>query len=650
MPKIKHLPAVLLSLLLLTFSMNSILYAKTNPCDADSTRNTAKIQLLLADSIIAAINSYTNKDTLCSFLSQIRKKRQMLGDHYIPVLKEYATYSHKIGYLWGEMKASDFIGLQYRYGEKYDKAYEFHLRSLELARELNDSNQMFYNYNNLGQVFRMQDNNSLAIDYFHKALDVSNAVGNLRSSSFTMNTIGATLVVQKEYDRAMTYFQKSSDIARQRNDKRTLAYNYGSVGEIFLLTNRPDSAMRYFQISRNWLLELNSSKGMGVAEHLIGQAYMALKDYERAKGKFKEAIEYHINDNSKRYQSLCNCNLAKIAGLQGNYFQALNFLKLAKEQAESINSLINLVNIYDTYAEVYKMNNDWKKAYQAQQQNYIYQEKILNEKNSNSIHALEIGFETKEKEQQIKLLQSENRLKNQRIYLFVALSVLLFSLFVIGSLLYYRNKKKNAHQKETLRQQLLRSQMNPHFLFNALGSIQNYMFKNSAKEAASYLNNFASLTRSILDHSAAETVTLSQEIDALDNYIKLEQMRLQHSFDYCLNCDEEVDAEFINVPPMLIQPFVENAIKHGLRNIKSGGKLEVIFEDQDDVLLVRICDNGIGFEGASSHTKEHKSMAMSIFKERIRLLKKAHSKKAGLHIQSELNKGTSVSINVPILN
>jgi LytS/YehU family sensor histidine kinase len=113
--------------------------------------------------------------------------------------------------------------------------------------------------------------------------------------------------------------------------------------------------------------------------------------------------------------------------------------------------------------------------------------------------------------------------------------------------------------------------MNPHFLFNALGSIQNFMLKNETKRAAGYLNNFASLTRNILEHSAQEFVSVSEEIETLSSYIELEKMRLENKFEFEITYDKNLETDFINIPPMLIQPFVENAIKHGLNNIDYKG-------------------------------------------------------------------------------
>ena len=614
-----------------------------------------KANQILSDSIRTAIKLQLNQEELQATFNFVRENRNRLGNEYLPVLKVFAQHARKIAYEKGEMKAYDFIGLQNRYNENYDTAYFYHAKSLEMAIRLKDSTQIFYNYNNLGQVFRMQDLNTLAIDYFLKALEVSNAVGNLRSSSFTMNTIGATLVVQKDYERAMKYFQMSVEIARQRNDKRTLAYNYGNMGEIFLIKAQPDSAMYYFQLSRDWLVELNSATGMGVAEHLIGQAYFGLNEYEKAKERFEYALTYHKNDNNQRYQSLCNCYLGKIATAQQNYNAALVFLDLAKTQALETNSLINLVEVFDSYAELYKQQNQWEKAYDAKMQSFIYSEKILNEKNNSSIHALEIGFETKEKEQKIELLSTENRLKTQRLRVgIILLSVLLIVIILILYILQIRKKQAKLVQND-LQQQVLRSQMNPHFIFNVLGSIQNFMLRNDSKKAAGYLSKFASLTRATLEYSSEDSIALSNEIAMLRNYMELEQMRKSGIFEFEIDYDEELESDFIQIPPMMIQPFIENAIKHGFKNIDYVGKLQLSIIDKLTYIEIVIQDNGSGIQHKKQNNKKHRSMAMEIFEKRRKLIQHKFNKDFKFEVynlkdtDSNLS-GVKVTLKIPVLN
>jgi sensor histidine kinase YesM/ligand-binding sensor domain-containing protein len=170
----------------------------------------------------------------------------------------------------------------------------------------------------------------------------------------------------------------------------------------------------------------------------------------------------------------------------------------------------------------------------------------------------------------------------------------------------------------------LRAQMNPHFLFNSLNSIQHYIISNKGDEAVFYLNRFAKLMRMILDNSEKTSITLNEEINGLKIYIELEQMRFSNLFDFEINMDENIDADYEQIPSMLLQPYVENAILHGLVPKNGDGLLQINFFIKDNFLHVTIQDNGIGrkksAEIKSHSTKSHASMGMKITKDRLRLL------------------------------
>lgn len=609
----------------------------------------------LSDSLHVLIRTQSDHNQLAETYQLIRNNRIKLGEDYLSLLKEYASKSHRVNYVKGEMQSYDIIGLEYRYQEMYDTAYVYHNKSLQLAIQENDSTQLFYNYNNLGQVFRKQDITTLAVDYFYKALEISDAVGNLRSSSYTMNALGTTLILQKDYNRAMSYLRQSSAIAKQRNDNRTLAYNYGSMGEIMLIKNQADSAMYYFKISRDMLVETGSDSGMGVAEHLIGKAFFAKKDYSNARSQFQKALEYHKKSEDLRYQAYCNSYLGKIENEAGNYTLAKKYFDLAKSQSEQVNSLKNLMEVYGGYDGMYKGLGQWKNAYEANEKRHAYADSILNEKSKKTIAALEIGFETKKKEQQIELLSAENQLKNQRLRIGVILLIVLVLIIILIFYILQIRKKQALLKQADLQQQVLRSQMNPHFIFNVLGSIQNYMLTNSPKKAAGYLSQFASLARATLEYSSEDSISLSDEIAMLRNYMELEQMRKPGVFDFVIEHDEELETDFIHVPPMMIQPFIENAIKHGLKNIAYCGKLQLSIVDRMEYIEVVIQDNGVGIEIGRETNKLHRSMAMEIFEKRRKIIQNKFNKDFVFNvinlksINAELS-GVKVMLKIPVLN
>jgi LytS/YehU family sensor histidine kinase len=186
-----------------------------------------------------------------------------------------------------------------------------------------------------------------------------------------------------------------------------------------------------------------------------------------------------------------------------------------------------------------------------------------------------------------------------------------------------------------------------------LNSIQQLISKNKNKEASHYLSKFSSLSRIILEYSAQESIPLEKEIELLSGYIEIEKLRSGNVFDYEIITGEDMEVEFIEIPPMAIQPFVENAIKHGLKQMEKGGFLRLIFEEHGDILKVTIEDNGVGINNSKEReASDHRSMAMNIFETRRKLFQKQYKKKLEVSIvdlSSEGKSGTRVTIELPIL-
>ena len=207
------------------------------------------------------------------------------------------------------------------------------------------------------------------------------------------------------------------------------------------------------------------------------------------------------------------------------------------------------------------------------------------------------------------------------------IAVVVFTIFRVRlNQLKREQEKESKMQIEIAKNELkaLRAQMNPHFLFNSLNSIQHYIVSNKEDEAVFYLNHFARLMRIILANSEKTAITLNEEINGLKIYIELEQMRFSHLFEFNIQVAENIDVDYEQIPSMLLQPYVENAILHGLVPKEGGGLLQINFFIKDDFLHVIIEDNGIGrkksAEIKSRSTKNHSSMGMKITKDRLKLL------------------------------
>jgi ligand-binding sensor domain-containing protein len=251
-------------------------------------------------------------------------------------------------------------------------------------------------------------------------------------------------------------------------------------------------------------------------------------------------------------------------------------------------------------------------------------------------------------------------------YLLIILLVAGSAFLIFRSRLIKLRKKQQQVLKELklenelrlTQQNALKAQMNPHFLFNVLNSIKGYIYENDKKNAARYLSDFSSLVRKVLELSSLPSVSLEQELEALKLYIDLEAMLLQSDFQYRIQVEENVDLSGIQVPALLLQPYVENAFKHGLRH-KTGPKrilIKITMDEENGVLTIEINDNGIGRKASGElnavNREEHQSFATSAMEKRIELLNHGRKELVGVEIsdkfEGEEAVGTTVTIRIHV--
>jgi hypothetical protein len=279
------------------------------------------------------------------------------------------------------------------------------------------------------------------------------------------------------------------------------------------------------------------------------------------------------------------------------------------------------------------------------------------------IAELQMLYESQRKEQELELLSKENEVQRitinksrNRLYFLAGV----FSLvFIIGYLLMLYQKLRIKHKVVELKQKNLNQQMNPHFVYNCLNSIQSYIFQNDINRSVDYLSKFAKLMRNILLSSQQEYMTLHDEAEQLSLYLELESMRFKGKFNYTIKVDEKIDPHYYKIPTLLIQPFVENSLWHGIQNKPGKGHINIEFRLATNHLFCSIEDNGIGRAKAAQikneYQKNHNSLGTRITSDRMKLLRILYGNKLEIKyidLINDMNKpaGTRVEINLPILN
>ena len=270
--------------------------------------------------------------------------------------------------------------------------------------------------------------------------------------------------------------------------------------------------------------------------------------------------------------------------------------------------------------------------------------------------------EAEKQQQKIQTLAQDNELnrlqlsKARFILIGIGAGILLISMILL--LILQRRKLKAEQHSVSMEQRLLRAQMNPHFIFNSLASIQNFVINENSDQASIYLSRFSQLVRNILDNSTEEYVPLEKEISTIENYLSLQKARYTGKFEYKITVDEEIDEENILIPPMLAQPFIENAIEHGIRHKETSGHIEIRFRLKYGLIRVEVEDDGVGREKAqeieSKQTSRHRSMAISITSDRLDILNRKLKKKIRMEIidlkdASGQGCGTRVEFGVPVV-
>lgn len=247
------------------------------------------------------------------------------------------------------------------------------------------------------------------------------------------------------------------------------------------------------------------------------------------------------------------------------------------------------------------------------------------------------------------------------VYLGAILQCIIFSVIIGFIIKRIEQKSKNAEvrlavklkEMEELKMTALQSQMNPHFLFNSLNSINNFVIKNEVEKASDYITKFSRLIRVILNSSSSPTSKLSEELDILALYVKMEQMRVSGGFDYVVNIDDNVNLDNIKVPPLFLQPFIENSIWHGIMKTDGHKFIKLTIKLEEDNVLCVVTDNGIGINKAKelSHmSQKRKFFGIEATENRIRMLYQNKNVKIETKdISDESKTGTEVSILFPYI-
>lgn len=524
----------------------------------------------------------------------------------------------------GLAKALGSIGIVFSEQSNYAKALQYYLKSVTIYEQLRDEEKCAKLYNNIGIVYKSLASDFKALAYFVKAQKIQEQLAD-PNIGITYTNIANTYLKQNNPEKAFEYYTKAKSALDQHPNPRALGEWFNNVGLYFKSTQQPEKAVAHWNNAIQTFENIEDKFGVGDTYLLLGQLYLEQNKVQQAIAFAEKASALAKSIKVLEQQVIAEKLLSDIYAKQNNSAQALLHFKaysIAKD------SLTNEENIRRTVEE--EMAFDFEKR--------------------EAIHQKEI-------EKRDLLLQEESK-RNVLQLIFAAVFGLL--LFGIAFLIYNRIqlKKNLTLQKELAEyeQKALHLQMNPHFVFNCLGSISSFIVQNGTDSAIKYLSKFSKLMRLTLEYSKESLIPIDKEIESLQNYLELEQLRFNNKFTFSIFKSDAIEDDMA-IPPLLLQPFVENAIIHGVIPKKEIGSIAVRFVLEKESLHCTVEDNGIGFSESKSQKQHsvvaHKSMALDITKKRLEMIESTTKQKTEFTIEEVKNnngetQGTKVTLHLPI--
>lgn len=619
-----------------------------------------KLTLLIFS--IIAYHSYSNTiDTLYykNRIDQIKITFLTDQDSAMLQLQILANECEKIDYTRGYADCIGQMGIFQKQIGNFTEALDLFNKALNIYEELNLEYGIAALKLSIGAVYSHLSAYSLALEYIHESLEFFEAYDKTLALGGAYMTLSGIYINIKEYDLGLDYIDKAIKQYEKLEEKYGICGCKLNKAIILHEQKRYRECISEFQDVISLAKDINSDNYLADSYVYVGSSYLKLGNLEKAEEYLLKIPEMSLVNSQVLLEAYLY--ISDLYKQKKNYDKAIFYIQKLVEESTKLELIGNKMKGYHQLALYYSETGNHKKAYEYQELAYQLKDSIFDSEKTSQMQKLETIYQTEKKQQKIENLENENKIQQLKLQKAnITYSGIIVILFVIsgGLILAVRNSRlrvKNENIK--LEQKLLRSQMNPHFIFNAISAIQHYIVKNRSLEASSYLSSFAKLMRSILQNSREELVSLETEFQTLEDYLNLQKLRLDGKLTYTIHGKENFDTEDIAIPPMLLQPFIENAIEHGImKKEEQKGTIDITFKEEKNSLYIEIVDDGIGRKSALKKiNKDHKSFATEITNQRIKSIKKSYNREILFDIIDLKNNndhptGTKVIFKLPLLS
>ena len=655
-----------------------------------------------ADSITGVLPDLKGREKIDALNELAELSVRHYPEKSIPLAEEALRLSIEKSYSYGKARANYILGTVYHNQGSFISSTKYLMTAYKILKKKGPSEELaictfLISYN----LYVPGTDYSAGIDYLSESNRIFKESGAKYLAGLSMMNFSAVMRWEKKYHEALRMNAEAISVLVTNNLGRSIDKAIATAirGDIVRDTGNLRGAINYYLQSLSYY-DTTRIEDIALKAQVLGTLGMDYMNF----GKTDSAI-YYLNQSLKDSRSVRNIfsmpfqftRLAQYALSVGdtnlavvNYDSALYYLDIADSlgyyyldkkhryyisysfelyyptpiKVRRVNIYNNKLIIYRALSSIYRDQGDYKKILKIHEKADALKDSVFLFKQtalSNEMKDILVRYETEEKDRQIELLSKENELRNfqvrQERYFLIGTIGMTLMVIVIALFFIRLNRLKSQHQNESIKQKLLRLQMNPHFIFNSLASIQNTIINNDPEKATRYLARFSKLVRNILDSSVEDFIPLEEEISTIENYLKLQRFRFPDKFDFNIETDPELDTESIIIPAMLVQPFVENSIEHGMKQKIEKGNIRVRFKKKDSELVIEVEDDGIGRNKAKELLKEqekdHKSLANDIVRDRIKILNKIRKRKIIFEV-SDLNDangnpcGTLVRITIPV--
>ena len=539
----------------------------------------------------------------------------------------------------------------------YHTAIEYFKKAKRANPKLPIKRRIAAAQSNIGHAYIKLSQFDEAANFLFEAEKVAQELGEPILLGGVTNNLGNVFFLAERWEESRKYYHKLRDLGIKYDHKPFLRLGLMGIGNTFFNLGNLDSSLFYQHKSIDLLRSSNDIVSLSINLSNLANTYGAMENCHKADSISLEVVQLAQEHKMPQFEALSNYTMAECAMARKDYKRAIELSQLSLAMMKESGDLDFLRDLYGTLYSAYEGKKNFDLALEYHRKFKLLSDSILNDNSLSKIQELKTRYETERKEREIEQLNETNRIQQLEYRQSLSwLIIFLIALGMLGVIYFFYNRQKillTNNQKLEIEQRLLRSQMNPHFIFNALTSIQTFLLQDGqAQKGVLYLSKFAKLIRRILEHSRVTFVPLADELETLEHYLSLQQLRFEQQFKYEILVDPLIDMENVQFPPMLLQPTIENAIEHGqLAQVNNGTITIEVKQEQPQLLRIEVRDNGIGRKAAKAKQLagfNHKSLSSMIIKERILLLQKTYNQQTSSQITDPPEGGTIVSYLFPL--